>query len=128
MLSLKDERFRKGCIPLEKIHHFQNQDQSTLIALKGVVPYLDQIGIKLAQSSLRIRDSHVLSAAELIDSNGQYRNRFIYGANWRAEIITAMQRGLDSPMKISRELGIARSRVGVVFKEFSLVKAYLSIK
>lgn len=122
MGSMKDPRFKKGIVKLKVPHHYMNQDQTSLIKLKGAVPYLEEIGLKLAQSSLRIRESDILGIEELISINRQYRNRYAFGANWRSEIINAIQNGADTPIKVSKDLGIARSRVGVVFKEFMQVK------
>lgn len=122
MTSMKDPRFKKGIVKLKTPHHYLHQNQASLIKLKGSVPYLEEIGLKLSQSSLRIRESDILGIEELININRQYRNRYVFGANWRSEIITAIQNGADSPIKVSKDLGIARSRVGVVFKEFMQVK------
>lgn len=121
-VCLKDHRFQKGVRKLDKPHHYGNRDQNSLIKLKGSVDFLEMFNIHMATSSLRIRVSDVLTCEELIKSNLQYRNRFIYGANWRAEIITAIQSGSDSPGKVAKSLGLARSRVGAVFKEYALVK------
>jgi hypothetical protein len=74
---------------------------------------------------LRIRESDVFSVDELVKANRQYRNRYIFGANWRAEIITSIQNGAQNPNQVSKLLGIARSRVGIVFKEYSLIKKYI---
>lgn len=125
MYSQKDHRFKKGVIKLKKPHHLGNRDQSSLIKLKGPVDFLENVGIHAANSSLRIRESDVLSVDELVKVNKQYRNRYIFGANWRAEIITSIQNGAQNPNQVSKLLGITRSRVGIVFKEYSLVKKYI---
>lgn len=125
MGSLKDHRFKKGITRLKKPHHFLNTNQDSLVKLKGAVKFLEEIGIIMAQSSLRIRESDVLSIEELIACNRQYRNRYAFGANWRSEIITAIQNGATTPAQISKLLGIARSRVGIVFKEYLQVKQYI---
>lgn len=125
MYSQKDHRFKKGVKKLKKPHHLGNRDQSILIKLKGAVDFLDEVGILASESSLRIRESDVLSVDELVKGNRQYRNRYIFGANWRAEIITSIQNGAQNPSQVSKLLGIARSRVGIVFKEYSLVKKYI---
>ena len=125
MYSQKDHRFKKGATKLAKPHSFGNRDQSSLIKLKGAVDFLADIGISVAQSTLRIRESDILSVDELEKSNIQYRNRYIYGANWRAEIITSIQAGAQNPNQVSKMLGIARSRVGIVFKEYLQIKDYI---
>ena len=125
MYSQKDHRFKKGVIKLKKTHSFGNRDQSSLIKLKGAVDFLEDVGILVAESTLRIRESDVLEVDELVKTNMQYRNRYIFGANWRAEIITAIQNGAKNPNQVSKMLGIARSRVGIVFKEYLQIKQYI---
>lgn len=118
MLSKKDYRFKKGVKKFKRVHNFRNKDQSKLIALKGSVDYFQDVNILVPKSAVRIRKADVLSIDELIQENKQYKNRFIYGANWRAEIITAIQSGISNPNKIANYLGIQRSRVSVVFNEY----------
>lgn len=121
MLDRKDYRFKKGVKPLKKPHHYRNKDQSQLIKVKGPVDSLERVNIYLAKSSLRLRERDVFSVDELIKENQQYRNRFVYGANWRSEIITAIQNGVANPNKIANLLGIQRSRVSIVFNEYERV-------
>lgn len=125
MYSLKDHRFKKGVTKLKKPHYFGDRDQSSLIKLKGAVEFLREIGVLVPNSALRIRDQDVLSVEELVKTNHQYRNRYIFGANWRSEIITSIQNGAHNPNQVAKLLGIARSRVGIVFKEYMQVKEFI---
>ena len=119
----KDHRFSKHTSRLAKDHHFGGRDQSSLIALKGEIDWLSEVGIKMARTSLRLRRSDIESIDDLISKNLQYRNRFIFGANWRSEIITKIQQGnCSTPASIARELGISRSRVGSVFGDYMKLK------
>jgi hypothetical protein len=118
----KDHRFKKGIKKLRPIHHFGNRDQTNLVKLKGSVKVFEDVGIFVPQSAFRIREKDVMSTNELIKNNHQYKNRFIYGANWRSEIITTIQKGAINPNQVSKMLGIARSRVGVVFYEYMMIK------
>lgn len=123
--SLKDHRFKKGISKLKKPHSLGNRDQSSLIKIKGAVPFLLEIGILVPSSALRIREQDVVSVEELVKLNHQYRNRYIFGANWRSEIITSIQNGAHTPGQIAALLGIARSRVSIVFKEYMQVKEFI---
>ena len=120
----KDHRFKKGLVKLKAPHYFGGPNQSSLIKLKGSVDYLQKLNIFVAPSSLRIRESDVLSQEELVKTNEQYRNRYIWGANWRAEIIGLIRKGAKTPGEIAKTLGLARSRVGIVFKEYMMVKRF----
>ena len=125
MYAQKDHRFKKGIKKIHKPHSLGNKDQSSLIKLKGSVDFLEQVGIMAPTSALRIRQQDVMSSDELIKMNIQYRNRFIYGSNWRSEIITTIQNGAQNPNQVSKILGLARSRVGIVFKEYMLIKDFI---
>lgn len=125
MYSLKDHRFKKGIKRAYVEHSFGNRDQTSLIKLKGPVGYLEAIGIQVPASAIRIREHDVLSVEELLKFNKQYRNRYIFGANWRSEIITSIQNGAKNPNQVAKMLGIARSRVGIVFNEYIQVKKYI---
>ena len=125
LYSKKDHRFKKGVEKLKKPHSLGYRDQSTLIKLKGSVKFLEDIGILVPTSAFRIREQDIMSVDELVKFSKQYRNRYIFGVNWRAEIITLIQNGAKNPNQISKLLGIARSRVGIVFKEYMLVKDFI---
>ena len=62
---------------------------------------------------------------ELVSKNMQYRNRLIFGANWRSEIITAIMNGAKNANQVAKKLGINRTRVGIVFKEYQTISNHL---
>ncbi len=125
MESLKDHRFKKGIKGLKVHHHLGNTDQSTLVSIKGSEKVFENVGIIVPQSAIRIRAKDIVNPEDLIKSNLQYRNRYAFGANWRAEIITSIQNGANSPAQVARMLGIAKSRVGIVFKEYMQVREFI---
>ncbi len=125
MESLKDHRFKKGIKRLKVHHHLGNTDQTTLVSLKGAQKVFEDVGIIVPHSAIRIRERDIVNPEDLIKSNLQYRNRYAFGANWRAEIITSIQNGAHSPAQVARLLGIAKSRVGIVFKEYMKVREFI---
>lgn len=127
MDSIKYPRFKKGIHKRRVPHHIGNTDQSSLVALKGSEECFESVGIIVPRSLIRIREKDILSSEELIARNRQYRNRYAFGANWRAEIITAIQDGAETPAQVAKLLGIAKSRVGVVFKEFMQVRGVYNL-
>ncbi|MBF0209003.1 MAG: hypothetical protein HQK53_19250 [Oligoflexia bacterium] len=124
---LKDHRFKKGLVKLKNPHYFGGASQSSLIRIKGCIDYLEKLNIFVATTSLRIREEDVLTIDELLKKNEQYRNRYIWGVNWRAEIIGLVLLGAKTPGEIAKRLGLARSRVGIVFKEYTLIKRFMVI-
>jgi hypothetical protein len=125
MFKLKDHRFKKGLRKLKYPHSFGLRDQSSLIKIKGAVAFLQDMGIQVPNSALRIREEDIFTVEQLVKVNLQYRNRCIFGANWRAEIVTSIQNGARNPNQVAKLLGIARSRVGIVFKEYMLVREFI---
>ncbi len=95
------------------------------IALKGAIPWLEAAGFLLPAGSLRIREDDVLPPAELIRRNRQFRNRYLYGASWRADIITAIQEGYTRPAAIARHIGCSYEPAHRIFKEYILATAAL---
>jgi hypothetical protein len=57
-----------------------------------------------------------------MQSNPQYKNRYLYGTNYRADIITAIETGAGNRHKISKGLGCAYESVFRVYKEYELWK------
>ena len=87
------------------IYLYDPEVSESAILRKGSIPWLEPLGFRIPQNSLRIREADVLTPKELIQFNPQYRNRYIFGASWRADIITAIQNGVATPMEISRVVG-----------------------
>lgn len=93
------------------------------IALKGSIPWLEAVGFLLPTGSLRIREDDVLSPVELVRRNRQFRNRYLYGASWRADIITAIQEGCTRPAAIVRRIDCSYEPAYRVFKEYTVASA-----
>jgi len=90
------------------------------IQRKGAVEWLEPYGILLPEGTLRIREDDILTPKELIQRNAQYRNRYLYGPSWRADIITAIEQGCTSPMEISRLIGCSYEPAYRVFNEYQM--------
>ena len=88
------------------------------VGLKGAEPWLEVHNVLAGKGSLRIRPQDVLSAEELAKVNTQYRNRLLYGASWRAEIITAIQQGAKTATEISRRVGCSYEPAHRVRREY----------
>lgn len=77
---------------------------------------------KFDKKSLRVRESDVQDQQWLLKWNKQYRNRLIYGANWRSDIILAIDSGFQTPYKISKVIGCSYHPAHRIFKEYNLAK------
>lgn len=106
----------------EPVYLFPKEVTESAIRLKGAVDWLTKLNFIVPEGALRIREDDVLGPRELIRRNMQYRNRYIYGPSWRADIITAIERGVTSPAAISRAMGCSYEPAHRVFRQFTLVK------
>jgi len=92
------------------------------IEVKGRIGWLAKLNIHAAEGSIRIRESDIFSPAELIRANRQYRNRYVYGPSWRADIVTAIEEGAASPMEVARRTGCSYEPAHRVFRQVGLAR------
>jgi len=90
------------------------------ISIKGEEPQFRNKGFLIPKGSIRIRSSDALDPEHLVRSNSQYRNRLLFGASWRADIITAIEKGMKTPYEIAKVLGCSYEPAHRIFKEYSL--------
>lgn len=93
------------------------------IDYRGGETYFTDYGFLISKGSLRIRESDIRSPEELIKLNGQYKNRYLFGANIRADIIHAIQIGLTTPYKIAKTVGCSYHPAHRIFKEYNLARS-----
>lgn len=77
----------------------------SLVRLRGKENWADGSGFVVPSGSLETSTKWVLSQSSLAKLSRQYQNRLVFGAQWRADIITAIQRGARTPAEISRMSG-----------------------
>lgn len=91
------------------------------ISFKGKEDLFYKHGFLIAKDSIRIRASDVATKEKLIKENLQYKNRFLYGANWRSDIITAIEMGYENPYRIMKAIGCSYPSVYRIFNDYNLV-------
>ena len=77
----------------------------SLLKIRGEEEWASNSGFAVPKGSTTINPKWVISPNSLAQLNQQYKNRLIYGAQWRADIITAIERGAKTPTEISRMCG-----------------------
>jgi len=105
------------------VYLYPQKITESAIALKGSVEWLKEINFIVPENSIRIRTRDILTPKELIRHNRQYRNRYLYGPSWRADIITAIEYGLQSPSEICSLIGCSYEPAHRIFHEYSLAKS-----
>jgi hypothetical protein len=59
-------------------------------------------GFLIPKNSEPIHEKYILSPRQLASCNQHYKNKLLYGANWRADIITAIEKGARNPRQASK--------------------------
>ncbi len=93
------------------------------IRLKGEEPGMKKQNFLIPMGSIRSRDKDALSVQELARINTQYRNRLIYGAAIRSDVITAIEFGFKTPYAIAKAVGCSYEPAHRIFGEYQLVKS-----
>ena len=78
---------------------------ASLLKLRGEEEWSRGSGFTLPKGVVRTDPKWTLSREALAAINRQYRNRLIYGPQWRADIVTAVKRGATTPAEASRLSG-----------------------
>lgn len=94
------------------------------IDFKGKENSFYEKGFLIPKGSIRTRASDVATKEKLIKENLQYKNRFLYGANWRSDIITAIEAGYENPYRITKAIGCSYPSVHRVFNDYKLVSGF----
>lgn len=89
----------------------------SLLKLRGEEPWARDVGFLVARGAFDVQGKWTLSRSALAKLNRQYRNRLVYGPQWRADIITVIERGAKTPSKASRASGASYEPCHRVFQE-----------
>jgi len=104
----------------EPLYAFDQSLTLSAIARKGAIKSFEKFGVLVPEGSLRVRKDDALTPTELAQDNQQYRNRLLFGASWRADIVTAIEQGAANPFAISKSLGCSYEPAHRVFKEYQM--------
>lgn len=122
MVFLKKQKFQKGVVKFHKEIWLGDSKQPIGIEMKGAIEYLKAINIMIPNGSIRIREEDALTPDQLLKSNLQYKLRYVYGPNFRADIIFAIQLGFQNANQIAKALQISYENVHEVFNEYAKLK------
>lgn len=116
--SQGQHKWKKLIFPVAKGLLFRSKTAESAIKLKGAEPWAEEYGIRIARGSLRIRPDDVLTVEELAKANPQYRNRLLFGASWRADIITAIQQGASTATEVMKRVGCSYEPAHRIRREY----------
>lgn len=127
LAKTQDRRFQK-VIEFCRAQKFVSQKPTKMLSL----------ALKIGQSSADVEfksfgiqisqmdpvDLKKITTIEVFLKNNVYiYNRLLFGCNWRADIISVIERGLDSPTTIKNRLQCSYETAHRVFNEYTLVEA-----
>lgn len=112
-------KYKKGSVrlPGEK---FLLREAPAAVKSSGEVSWLKDINIICPNSHFIIKNESIMPPKELVKFNLQFKNRLIYGSNWRADIITAIQLGIENPSKIKELIGCSYEPANRIYKQYLL--------
>ncbi len=118
-LHIGIHKFKKGSVRLKSVQ-FLLREAPAAIKSSGAVAWLKDINILCANDHFVLKTESVMTPIELVKHNLQFRNRLMYGANWRADIITAIQLGIENPSQIKELIGCSYEPANRIFKQYLL--------
>ena len=101
-----------------KTVQFLLREAPAAIKASGAVPWLKEINILCPNSHFILKEESIMTVKELVKFNLQFRNRLLYGANWRADIITSIQSGAKNPSQIKKIIGCSYEPANRIFKQY----------
>lgn len=120
-VAQRQHKWKKLILPTSKnAYLFTGKAARSAVKLKGAETWAREHGIVVALGSIRIRVEDVLSVQELAKVNLQYRNRLLFGASWRADIITAIQQGASTATDIVRRVGCSYEPAHRIRREYMI--------
>ena len=90
------------------------------IQLKGQESGMKKYNFLIPKGSIRIRDRDALSEQKLAVDNLQYRNRILFGSAIRADIITAIEFGFETPYAVAKAVGCSYEPAHRIFNEYKM--------
>ena len=120
-LTSKGERRFKNSITKLKRKVYPRDYYKDSIKLKGPDPIFKKFNIFVPKGFIRITSKNIMPPEILVKSNRILRNRYLIGANWRADIVSAIELGIENPYRISKTIGCSYDPAYRVFKEYEIV-------
>jgi hypothetical protein len=122
----KDRRFLK-VIAFCREHNFRSvlPSKALSFAFKIGQVQADQefnnFGIKISQLD-SVAEKKITKIDLFLKNNAFIRNRLLFGCNWRADIVSVIEMGFDSPTSVKKRLRCSYETSHRVFNEYVLVQ------
>ena len=88
--------------PIEVVSNGSLTSNQSRSQFKGEEVWSKGSGYLIPLGSEPIQKKWILSPKQLAEINIHYKNKLIYGANWRADIATAIEMGAKNPYQVAK--------------------------
>ena len=75
------------------------------------------VNFSVGKGTIQTAAKYTLSRAQIAKLHKQYRNRLIYGAQYRADIVTATQLGITTVKEVVKLIGVSREPASRILAE-----------
>ncbi len=125
LLKMRDRRFGK-VIDFCHQQNFKSETPSKILTLAlkigqvGADPEFGSFGIEISQLD-KVDQKKIANVEHFLRGNLFVRNRLLFGCNWRADIISTIELGVNNPTAVKNRLHCSYETAHRVFNEYRLV-------
>lgn len=91
--------------------------ESSTIAMRGLEPWALNAGYRLAKDTLKTDLRWVMSRSQLSEFRPEYKNRLIVGPNWRADVLSVVEKGVNRPADVQKIILISYEPAHRILKD-----------
>ena len=102
------------------------EDARTLQRIKGELHWAQETGFTLASTSIRTSSKYALDTEPLAKLCPPFGNRLLFGPNWRADIVSAIQNGARTPKEVRLRTGCSQEPANRILREMTQLGLLLS--
>jgi hypothetical protein len=123
LTKLQDRRFSKIINHCKKAH-YKSAKPSKVLQLSAKIgqanfdPVFKSFSIKISEVDA-IDTKKIATVEKLTKGNIYFKNRLLFGCNWRADIISCIQNGLTNPSEIKKRLNCSYETAHRVFSDYT---------
>lgn len=119
-LTSKGDRRFKSLVKKYSKKQIPREDYKSALKLKKADPIFEKYNLLIPNGFINISAKNIATPEMLIKRNKTMKNRYLFGANWRSDIISAIQSGMKNPFQIKNTIGCSYDSAYRTFKEYQV--------
>jgi hypothetical protein len=92
----------------------------SFIKKNGAIEIFEKYNILIPIGYIKFDDADVLTIKQLVEANEQYRNRYLYGANVRADVIFYYDQGIEKAGEIRKEIPFSYNPIKRIIDDYEV--------